>query len=218
MNSSKTFEALNFFYDHADERIRDKPFMGNPYAIVAVYLCNLVFVVKILPKFMENRSPVNFKKCMLYLDIILCMRSIFFLYWAVYGYLFKYNWSCQPINRSGSYESIGEMELCYWFLITKFWYALQMIVFSAAKKAGPIAFYVHIHHTIFPWMIWIGVNYYPGGHVAFVGLMNSLVHTIMNGNRIISTLLDNKKYKRFAKIVDVYMHVSSLIFSYSEVT
>lgn len=148
MNTSDpaVFQHLIFFYEHADTRVRDWPFMGSPYVIILAYACFVLIIVKNLPKIMENRDA------------------------------FSYYWLYQPIDRFGSWFSELELTIAYRYTVTKFLYTLQSVAFVVRKRKSPVATYLLIHHTIFSLMLWLGTNFYPGGHMTFVGLVNSFTH------------------------------------------
>ena len=159
MNTSHIHAFVNIFYDNADERIRDKLFMGNPFAILSVYFCYVIIIVVILPKYMKNRSAMDYVKLMTCVDVILCIRSIYFLTHLFYLWLFEYNWSCQPINLSNSWLSKYELRIAHEFVVTKFVYTLHSVVFVLSKKTSPVAKYLLIHHTTFPMMLWTCANF-----------------------------------------------------------
>lgn len=214
MNGSEISSITNFFYENSDYRIRDRLFMGSPYGLIAAYSVYVIFIVKILPKIMENRNPLDYRKCMSAVDVILWIRSCYFLCYASYLHFFVYNWKCQPLNRSDSWLSDMEIELSYTFVITKFIYVLQSVVLVTCKRNNSVATYILIHHSTFPLILWIGANYYPGGHAFFIGLVNSFVHLSGATMRILSAIFHQSRYVKVAKKVDIYMHVSVLrIFS-----
>ncbi|KAL7027814.1 hypothetical protein ACKWTF_005604 [Chironomus riparius] len=207
MNTTQIRQALNFFYDNGDKRIRDKLFMGNPYAIVFCYLFYVLFIKKILPKFMEKRDPIDYSKFMFYTDSILCLRSFYFLINGAYMWFFLYNWVCQPKELSDSWLSNYEVRICHEFTVSVFIYTLQSVVFVMCKKSTPVATYLLIHHTIFPIMLWTGANFYPGGHGTFAGFINAIVHFSVTAMRIITTIFPKSDLKKYRKMIDVNLHI-----------
>jgi len=214
MNTTQIREALNIFYDNGDTRIRDKLLMGNPYAIVLCYLFYVLFITKILPKFMEKRDPIDYSKFMFYVDSILCLRSFYFLINGAYMWFFLYNWICQPKDLSGSWVSNYEVRICHEFVVSVFIYTLQSVVFVMCKKSTPVATYLLIHHTIFPITLWIGANFYPGGHGTFAGFINAIVHFSVTAMRIITTMFPKSSLKNYRKAIDVNLHVSCALKKY----
>lgn len=212
MNTSQFLTLVNIFYDNADERIRDKLFMGNPFLIFSVYSCYVVIVVSILPKYMKNRKELNYRKFMACVDAILCTRSMYFLINFVYLWLFEYNWSCQPIDRSDSWLSKYELRISYEFVVTKFFYTLQSVVFVMCKRKSPVATYLLIHHAMFPMMLWTCANFYPGGHILFIGFINSIVHFSVTAMRIVAFIFPDFYAVKYFKLMDVTLHVSFTYF------
>lgn len=208
MDTSKVYAVLNYFYENADVRIRDRPFMGSPYALIFAYFCYILLITKILPKFMENRKPVDYTKYMTIVDGILCTRSAYFLVNGSFVWISYYSWTCQPIDLSGSWEADLMMNISYQFAVSKFLYTLQSVVFVASKRTSPVATYLLIHHTIFPLLIWVGANYYPGGHVTFVGFINSIVHFSVTAMRLICYFFPKCFLRDYRKSIDVGLHVS----------
>ena len=159
-------ELQYFFYSRADIRVRDKPFMGSPFAFIGSYLCLLVLLTIILPKILSDKKPLNFRKMYDYIDWILIIISVYFTCWGVFGWFFVYSFLCQPIDKSQSFYGIQAVELCWQFLISKFVYTLENFAFLLAKKENTTKQYLISHHIVFPIMLWFGINFYPGGHVS----------------------------------------------------
>lgn len=159
------YDLHNFFYKNADPRIRDKLFMGSPFALISIYLIFVIVIIYVIPKFMEYRKPFSFKKIWNFTDILIFLMSGFLLVKCSYGWLYLYNWICQPIDLSDSFDAQFALEGCYQFLMLKFVYMLQSAAYALSKRKCPVATYILIHHALFPIMIWSVVNYYPGGHV-----------------------------------------------------
>lgn len=185
MNTSQVIHVLNFFYDHADERIRDKFLMGSPYAIIFIYVTYVLIILKILPRFFEDRKPLNYQKIITCLDVVLTMRSSYFLIHGIYLWFYVYDWVCQPNDKSGSWLSDLEVELSHQFVISEFLLIFQSVVCVICKKNDSVATYMLVHHSVVPILLWFGTNYYPGGHGFFLGWVNSIEHTVSMTVRII---------------------------------
>ena len=209
MNTSQISELFNIFYNNADDRIRDKIFMGSPYILILVYLFYALFIVKILPKFMENRKPLNYDVLMTSLDAFLCIVVCYFLLYALGGWIYFYNWTCQPIDRSDTWLSNIEIRLTHEFLISKFLYMLQSVVFIICKKESPYATYLLCHHTLFPIMLWFGINFYPGGHATFIGLINSFVNFNATVLRFMAIKYPKTGFRTYQRLFHILLNVST---------
>lgn len=168
------------FYEKADELIRDKPLMGS---ILPVFLMSsfyvLLFVI-ILPKFMENRKPIDCSKFSDVVDGVVLLISLYFLGVTSYGWLGGiYNWNCQPIKLGNSDRDKLQAQYCWEYLMTRFVFTLQSLYFVMRKRKSSHSDYIIAHHALYPLMVWSVINYYPGGHSTFVGFINSIVLSTM---------------------------------------
>jgi hypothetical protein len=168
LNQSLVLKVHEFFYEHADPRIRDLPFMGSPFAISFVYLCYVLLILYVIPMFMENRKPLNFTKLFAAVDVLIFFMSGCVLLLASYIWFFNYNWVCEAIDKSSTEIAFFAVNGSWIFLMTKFFYTLQSVAYALAKREGPVATYILAHHAIFPMFIWTTINYYPGGHVSLI--------------------------------------------------
>lgn len=165
-NQSIVLGLHELFYQNADPRIRDLPFMGSPFEIIFVYLCYVIIILYGIPKLMENRKPFSFTKLFAAVDVLIFFMSGYMLGMASYLWFFHYNWICEPIDSSTSDVSLFGVIGSWQFLMMKFLYTLQSVAYALAKRKGPVATYILVHHAIFPMFIWTTINYYPGGHVS----------------------------------------------------
>lgn len=176
-------ELHELFYEHADPRIRDRLFMGSPFNLCFFYLCYVVVIVYVIPTFMENRKPFNFTKMWNFVDVLIFLMSGYITIGSCYIWFFRFNWLCQPIDRSDSFDAILVLNTSYHFLLMKFVYTLQSAAYALSKRDSSVATYILMHHTLFPLMIWGVINYYPGGHVRiFSSFVSLIVKFFMLGN------------------------------------
>ena len=165
-NQSKFLNELHkLFYEHADPHIRDRLFMGSPFLLCFCYLCYVVIIVYVIPLIMENRKPFSFTKLWNFADVLIFFMAGYIAVASCYVWFFRFNWICQPIDRSNSFDANLVLNTSYHFLLLKFVYTLQSAAYSLSKRKCKVATYILIHHTLFPIMIWCVINYYPGGHV-----------------------------------------------------
>lgn len=170
-NQSLVLSLHNFFYDHADPRIRDMPFMGSPFAIIFVYVCYVLLVLYVFPVFMVNRKPFNFTKLFAAVDVLVFFAAGYIFAISAYGWSY-YNWMCELMDPTNSFLGLLAVNGSWCFLMTKFVYTLQSVVYVMAKRDGPMANYILVHHATFPLFIWTIINYYPGGHVSKIYILN----------------------------------------------
>jgi GNS1/SUR4 family len=93
------------FYDLADPRIRDKPFMGSPWPIT-VFSISFLTLIGFLRHWMKHRKPFKLRMFSIVLQSLLLSLNIFgFLkgwpYWTS-----KYSWRCEPLDTSNSADAL----------------------------------------------------------------------------------------------------------------
>lgn len=207
MNTTKVSNLVNIFYDHADERIRDEFLMGSPFKIVAIYLCYVVIVTKILPKLAENWKPINYNKYTFIHVLILYTRSFYFVFNNTYLWFNEYNWRCQACSPADSLLSILEVKLAHEFVITKFIYTIQSFIVILSKRSDEYTTYVWIHHSVFPLLLWTCVNYYPGGHTLFIHYINALEHFSQMSIQLVYLIFSLRSMRQYLKPIYIFMHV-----------
>ncbi|KAG5667683.1 hypothetical protein PVAND_015655 [Polypedilum vanderplanki] len=199
-------EIYNLFYDYADPRMRDRFLMGKPHWIILIYIFYVIIITHTLPNFMRNRKPYDFQRISLYIDSILLLIAMFFCVITVYSWIFLFNWRCQVIDRSDDWHAQMAVEFCWLYLMTRFIYTLHSVPFVLSKRKSSLANYLIIHHAVFPIMVWTFINFYPGGHITFGGMINSVTHVGLFGIKFVILYLPNvKKYRRQ---FHVFMHSS----------
>lgn len=216
-------------YTEADPRTRNRPLMGSPSTAVAICIFYVVLIKIILVKVMGTRKAFNTRFLSLALNsYLLATACYFFVKSCSIGWFTKYSWRCEPLDPTSSEDAI-EVNFCkvlrtfiqleisfqvvdtiYAFLIVKFTYMLETVVFMLGKKDVLVSKYHVFHHATLPMLIWLAVNYYPGGHAMFFGLINSITHMIVLAYFVAVTALPGlKKYTTWWKSAFNWLHVRS---------
>lgn len=100
------------------------------------------------------------------------------------------------------------VDFVYTFLVIKLTYMLETVVFVLGKKETLVSKYHVFHHATLPLLIWAPANYFPGGHITFFGLINSITHIIVLGYFIVVTAFPKlKKYTTWWRSVFNWLHV-----------
>nr|XP_024218803.1 elongation of very long chain fatty acids protein AAEL008004 [Halyomorpha halys] len=168
------------FVQLADHRTNNWPLVGNPIYIFSLMGLYLSFVLVWGPMLMEKREPFNLSRALILYNAIQVNVSIWLFWEAVDGaWLFKYNFSCEPVDWSESKESMRIARGFYIFYLAKISELADTVFFVLRKKYKQITFLHLYHHTGMPMISWGAVKYFPGGHSAFIGLVNSFVHIVM---------------------------------------
>ena len=114
------------------------------------------------------------------LNISACIFSISnLMQLLLHGWLFKYSYSCQPMDYSDDADEVAIAHVCWWYYFSKFIEFLDTIFFLLRKKDNQITNLHVIHHSVMPVHGWLGAKFAPGGHLTFLVLVNSLVHVVM---------------------------------------
>jgi hypothetical protein len=198
-------------YDSADPRIRDRFLMGSPIPILTFTFCNYL-ILSLLTRIMSRKKEgFKLEKLSLAISCYIWIGNCYFFYKSsVLGWFSTYNWYCEPVDRSYSNRALEIVHICHTFVLFKTTYVLELLVFILRKKEKLISFYMFFHHLTFPLLLWVSMNYHPGGHVTFAGLVNSCNHVILFGAVIIRTLFRQLRGPWF-KYTVLYSQVSSAV-------
>lgn len=145
--------------------MRNKFLMDSPYGIFIIYSANILINCFIIPSFMKNRKAFEFMKIIYFTDVLIVIRSIYFISCAYYFFFWRlptFNLWCLKLNLQDPLEA----EICWQFLMSMIIFILQNFAYSLGKKKGPIVVYLIVHHTIYPIATWFVLRDYPGGHVS----------------------------------------------------
>ncbi|XP_055677229.1 elongation of very long chain fatty acids protein 7-like [Lutzomyia longipalpis] len=191
----KIFELYVYFNDEvSDPRVYPWPMMKNPFPTIAVLLLYLQLVLKWGPRFMEKRKPFNLRYIMIAYNsaqIVLCtnllLDSLRLCYFAGYSLL------CEPVDYSNSERAIAIAKGFYTYYLLKNLDLLDTVFFVLRKKQNQVTFLHVYHHTGMQLLAWHSVKYLPGGHGAFMGSINCLVHIIMYFYYLLTAI--NPRYK-----------------------
>lgn len=91
------------FYESAHPKIRDKLFMGSPIKIVCIYLCYYLMISYILPRFMRDRKPFDFKKLYGYVDKLLFLVESYFFFSGIELWFIRFSWNINQTYHSVIY-------------------------------------------------------------------------------------------------------------------
>jgi GNS1/SUR4 family len=93
------------FYDLADHRTREKPFMGSPWPIIAWTICYLLLVA-FLRRWMTRRKRYDVKafSIALYVFFPLSNWFVFLKLWP--NWTSKYTFGCEPLDTSSSADAL----------------------------------------------------------------------------------------------------------------
>ncbi|CAL7952340.1 unnamed protein product [Xylocopa violacea] len=173
----------------ADPRTQDFWLIGSPMLFASIIAFYLYFVYKLGPSIMATRKPFNLDKIMqLYnmLQIILC--SFVFYKALTLTWLLDYNIYCQPVDFSYSPRALEIARMVWVYFMLKVFDFLETIFFVLRKKQQQVSFLHVYHHTGMTFGTWIAVKFLPGGHIVFLGTVNTFVHVVMYSYYLVTSL------------------------------
>jgi GNS1/SUR4 family len=107
MDLDKTM-TRGLFFDFADPRTRDRPFMGSPWPLI-VYTISYVALVAFLRHWMKRRKPYRFRKFSLALYSFYFVSNVF-IFVNVWPYwITKYTLGCEVLDTSNSADALQVM-------------------------------------------------------------------------------------------------------------
>lgn len=89
----------DIFYERADPRIRDFPLMGDPLPMVLIYGSYAIFFKFFMPRIMQDRKPVDVRKYVFMLHIVLFITSAIQLLNSLRVVPFM-SWRCEPLGTN----------------------------------------------------------------------------------------------------------------------
>ncbi|XP_006009446.1 very long chain fatty acid elongase 1 [Latimeria chalumnae] len=163
-----------------DPRLHSYPLMQSPFAMTAIILGYVYFVLSLGPWIMANRKPFDLKKLMVVYNFSMVALSTFIVYeFLMSGWLTGYTWRCDLIDFSDNPIALRMVRVAWLFFFSKIIELLDTVFFILRKKNSQITFLHIFHHSIMPWTWWWGVSFAPGGMGSFHAMVNSIVHIIM---------------------------------------
>ncbi|CAG9864846.1 unnamed protein product [Phyllotreta striolata] len=223
INSQKTQRSFYdfVFTDLADKRTNHWFLISDPGPGLAILGLWLYFVLKIGPKWMENKKPFQLRTVLIVYNIFQVIINIYLFYeGGRLGWFGKYNYNCEPVNFSLSQTALDSASMCHAYFLLKMTELADTVFFVLRKNNRQVTFLHLYHHTVMPMAAWGATKYFPGGHGTFIGFINAFVHIIMYGYYSLAALgpgvqkyLWWKKYITTLQMVQfcmVFIHNSQL--------
>ncbi|XP_072940389.1 very long chain fatty acid elongase 1-like [Epargyreus clarus] len=163
-----------------DPRTRSWPFVVKPPVGIAILVLYAVLVLKWGPKWMKNRQPFNLDKILIVYNIVQILACAYiFIEMLVYAWATEYQWVCEPLDFSETPKALNVARFVYHYHLTKYLDLLDTVFFVLRKKFNQVSFLHVFHHIAMVMVSWGALSYLPGGHGAFIGLINTFVHVVM---------------------------------------
>lgn len=195
------------FVERVDPRIAIYPLfgpslgLGPPWGLLGVVTLYVFFVKWLGPRLMRDRQPFELRKVMIAYNAMQVLMSGYNFYESyAAGWGGRYNWFCQYLGPDDyTPMDIRAARCSYLYFFSKV-VDLADTIFIVLRKNWKQLSFLHVyHHAVMVLGVWYGIAYSPGGHVTFVGFLNTFVHTIMYGYYLVTILFGSQKFA-FLKI------------------
>ncbi|KAL6433269.1 hypothetical protein ACFW04_006455 [Cataglyphis niger] len=171
---------LNFTYISLDPRTNGWFLVSSPVPTLTIVATYLYFCVFAGPNYMKNKKPYDLKNTMIIYNFIQILLSLYLFHEGLMaGWLYEYNYICQPVDYSYKPSSIRMARAVYAYFICKLIELLDTVFFVLRKKDRQISFLHLYHHSLMPIVAWIGIKFFAGGHPTLLGVINAFIHIFM---------------------------------------
>ncbi|XP_031826919.1 very long chain fatty acid elongase 7 [Nomia melanderi] len=173
----------------SDPRTGNYLFMSSPWTTLAIVGFYLYFVRDLGPTIMMKREPFKLEKVMQLYNVTQIIICAYIFYKAmVLAWLDGHNIICEPVNYSTDPKSLEKTRVVWLFFIVKLLDLLDTVFFVLRKKGNQISFLHIYHHAGMAFGTWATTKFLPGGHLIFLGTVNSFVHVVMYSHYLATSL------------------------------
>ncbi|EFN85774.1 Elongation of very long chain fatty acids protein AAEL008004 [Harpegnathos saltator] len=163
-----------------DPRTKEWFLLSGPGPILTIVVTYIYFCVSAGPRYMKDKKPYNLRNTMIVYNFIQVLLSLYLVYEGlVAGWLYDYNFTCQPVDYSYNPNPVRMARAVYTYFICKLIELLDTVFFVLRKKNRQISFLHLYHHSLMPICAWIGAKFFAGGHPTLLGVINSFIHVFM---------------------------------------
>ncbi|KAL6433266.1 hypothetical protein ACFW04_006454 [Cataglyphis niger] len=182
-----------------DPRTQDYFLIGSPWPCIALLGFYIYFIYYIGPKFMAKRQPFQLDRILQIYNLSqIIINAIIFYKALTLAWLRDYSYFCQPVDYSYSPKAIEITRIVWIYFMLKILDLLETVFFVLRKKQNQVSFLHVYHHVGIVMATWGATKYLPGGHVTFLGLLNTFVHTIMYIHYLLSSMkIDTSLWKKY---------------------
>ncbi|KYN03231.1 Elongation of very long chain fatty acids protein 4 [Cyphomyrmex costatus] len=107
------------------------------------------------------------------------------------GWIGEFSYFCEPIDYSNTPKTREITRLVWSYFMIKVLDLMDTVFFVLRKKQSQITFLHLYHHIGIVMGTWGAVKWLPGGHVTFLGLINTFVHVIMYTHYLLAAMKIN---------------------------
>lgn len=161
----------------------DLPLLSSgPWHVVTIVGLWLYFVLSYGPRFMKNREPYDLRQAMLYHNgILVAVNGIGLLLAIPMTNFGEMLYSCRLVDTDNSASERVLFLSGYIYYISKLVDLMDTVYFVLRKKYTHITLLHVWHHALMPIASYTYAKYLPWTPIAFMPIVNSLIHTVMYG-------------------------------------
>lgn len=177
-------QRLSAYYDYVmavgDPRTHEWPLVATPWptiSLMAIYL----LIVKVGPKYMENRKAWHLNKVLVVYNFGLVFLSAYMLYEFIASILSMPDFSlmCERVRYEDDPRQLRLARVIYIYYLSKFVEFFDTFFFILRKKNNQITF-LHVYHHATMCLLWWSVSKWIAGGLTYFGAsVNSFIHIIM---------------------------------------
>ncbi|XP_077295842.1 very long chain fatty acid elongase AAEL008004-like [Arctopsyche grandis] len=194
---NQAINAFNYLnHDLSDPRSHQYYIILNPFIMFTFAFLFYKFIYDWGPKFMEKREPYKLENILIFynasqilISAYIAFRSFYLAFWTGY-----YNFTCQPIIWDDTPIEREANSLVRLYYLVKIFDLLDTIFFILRKKNSQVSFLHVYHHLSMLVLGFCALKYVPAGHGAWLGIVNSAVHTVMYSYYLLTCI--NPDYKK----------------------
>ncbi|CAB3246108.1 unnamed protein product [Arctia plantaginis] len=184
--------AVKLYYYLNDEirdtRTQDWFLIRSPWPGLALLTLYLLMVLRWLPDYMKNRPAYDLRSIMAVYNASQMIGCIYIAYKGLtLGWLNHYSLLCQGLDNGPNALEYA-WTVCYGYFVMKLIDLLDTIFFVLRKKHNQVTFLHVYHHWGMVAVSWGIVKWVPGGHVTSLIILNSIVHFVMYGYYLMTSL------------------------------
>lgn len=183
--------------------------INTPNSMLIFFTAYLTFVLKIGPRFMEDRKPfkiLNIIRTYNVFQVLACTIILRFFYSM--GYNYELAWKCGTVDE--------ETQFSYWhgqwyILLFRAFEFSETIFFVLRKKQNQVSFLHVYHHMSVVTVIWMGLKYFHHPNQGIIIILNSLIHTVMYTYYFLSSFESLKRYTKSVKPMITIIQITQLV-------
>lgn len=144
---------------------------------------------------MARSRPFNLHRVMQIYNVVQIVVCSYIFYKAlVLAWLVDYQFSCQPVDFSNNPRALEIAKFVWYYFMVKILDLLETVFFVLRKKKEQVSFLHVYHHSGMVFGTWVATKFLPGGHVTFLGTVNSFVHVVMYAHYLATSLQISKQW------------------------